>query len=169
MSTNIEYNCNLNFLEGINLQVIHEDNKLIISPISDEDYHELIPDTPYIVIQMALPNIELMCILNLSILSVEVVGKGVFCKMFSFENFMNEDNSQQVDEYENNSQQVDEIKYLPCVQNCMQNADEENLLLDKFFIFCRTITQELNPLIEKVIQDPELLKLIFNEAFFKTH
>uniref|UniRef100_A0A6C0I0F3 Uncharacterized protein n=1 Tax=viral metagenome TaxID=1070528 RepID=A0A6C0I0F3_9ZZZZ len=128
---------------------------------------------------MALPNIKLMCILNLSILSVEVVGKGVFCKMFSFEDFINdcqqvdkyEDNSQQVDKYEdfiNDCQQVDEIKYLPCVQNCMQNPNEENLLLDKFFIFCRTITQELNPLIEKVIQDPQLLKLIFNDAFF-TH
>lgn len=153
-SISIEYNFSedaLNLFKGINLQLINEEHKLIISPIYDEDYKEIIPDHISIIIQMALPNIELMCILDLSLFSAEVIGKGVFCRMFSFEELVT-------------YRHVDEIKVLPCVKNKIRDEDE-HLLLDRFLVFCGSVVNILSPLIEKVIQDPEVLKSIFKEAF----
>jgi hypothetical protein len=149
MSINIEYNCDsINLFEGINLQLINGENKLIISSISAEDSKELIPGNLYIVIQMALPNIELMCILNLSLFSAEIIGKRVFCQMFSFDELIT-------------CQYVDEIKFLSCVQKLITD-EEEYLLLDKFLVFCSTIAHLVRPLIGK---DPELLKSVFKDAF----
>jgi hypothetical protein len=139
-----------NAFKGINLKLINEEHKLIISSISDEDYKETVPDHISIIIQMTLPNIELMCILNLSLLSAEVIGKGVFCRMFSFEELVTH-------EY------IDEIKILPCVRNRIQSEDE-NLLLDRFLVFCGSVVNILSPLIEEIIQNPEVLKSIFKES-----
>ena len=150
-SISIEYNFPEDSFKGINLKLINEEHKLIISPISAEDYKETVPDHICIIIQMALPNIELMCILDLSLFSAEVIGKRVFCKMFSFEELVTH-------------KYVDEIKVLPCVRNRIQSEDE-HLLLDRFLVFCGSIVHLLSPLIEKAIQDPEVLKSIFKEAF----
>jgi hypothetical protein len=155
-SISIEYNFPIisaennteNPFKGINLKLINEEHKLIISPISDEGYKETIPDHICIIIQMELPNIELICILDLSLLSAEVIGKGVFCQIFSFEDI----------------QQLNKIKVLPCVQNKIRD-DDEHLLLDKFLVFCGSVVNILSPLIEEIIQNPEVLKSIFKEAF----
>jgi hypothetical protein len=148
-SISIEYNFSEDAFKGISLQLINEEHKLIISSISDEDYKEIAPDHICIIIQMALSNIELMCILDLSLFSAEVIGKGVFCRMFSFEELVTH-------------KYVDEIKVLPCVQNKIRD-ENEYLLLDKFLVFCGTVTNILSPLIEEVIQNPEVLKYIFKE------
>ena len=153
-SIGIEYNFPegaLDVFKGINLQLINEEHKVIISHISEEDLKEIIPDHISIIIQMELPNIELMCILNLSLFSAEVIGKGIFCRMFPFEELVT-------------YRHVDEIKFLPCVQKKIQDKDE-NLLLDRFLVFCGTIVNLLSPLIEKAIQDTELMKSIIKNAF----
>lgn len=149
----IEYNFPAdteNVFKGINLKLINEEHKLIISPISDEGYKETVPDHICIIIQMALPNIELICILDLSLLSAEVIGKGVFCQMFSFEDIID-------------IHQLNKIKVLPCVRNRIQ-SDDEHLLLDRFLVFCGSVVNILSPLIEEIIQNPEVLKSIFKEA-----
>lgn len=167
MSISIEYNfpedsalTMLNLFKGINLQLINEEHKLVISPISAEDYQQVIPNTPCIIIQMALPNIELVCILNLSTHSAEIVGKRVFCQMFSFEDLI----AYYKQSDESTCRYINDIIFMPCIQNHIQNTDE-NASLNKFFIFCGTIIHLLSPLIEKAIHKPELLKSIFNEAF----
>ena len=152
----VEYNFleDENLYKGINLQLI-DGNKFIISSISDEDYHEIIPNTKNIIIQTVLPKIELMCILNLSMRSAELIGKGVFCRMFSFEELIT-------------FQYVDEIKYMPCVKNLIQNKDEE-LLFDQFLVFCGTITNSLyeqyRGILDGILEDTKCIQSIFNNVF----